>query len=524
MFRILAFVLLPALVGLPLAAADLSGLVVAEHDGSAVAGAAVTLRSGGQVVAELETDDAGVFRAPGLPLADYVVVTSKTSFTTSERRVTLTDAGADLFVQITKLGVISGRVTDNQGNAIRHMVVAAVPVPSDGSPVRVYNSRPMGAATDARGRYRIFGLEAGDYYVVALAGNARGMANVINGTVLADTSHGNTAEYYPPGRSPIVLSIRSGEEHTGIDFTGYTGPLFTIHGTVSGPGPDTPYRVSLVAEDVGIPLASSTAQPGKGFQFDRVAPGTYKIVAMRQPPSPILAAIESGQLVITDANREALDRILADARASLGPDGKAPAPAFAETTVTVVSQDVAGIVLSARLGVDAKLLYQPGEGCPATVQLMLDPIEYMGSGRTGKKLEAGMELPLTGMPPASYDVSLNLPESSNCYAATSTIDFREVASDATVPIVAAPMGGILGKVDTTGAHTEDFTIALRTPDGVMQRKLPLAKDSSFSIPNVRPGRYRLSVTRRSASRVTAADQDVVVESAAAAQVDFPALP
>ena len=507
-----------------LAAADLSGLVVAEHDGSPVVAAAVTLRSGGQVVAELETDDSGVFRAPGLPAADYVVVTTKRSFTTSERRVTLTDAGADLFVQITKLGVISGTVRDNQGNGIRHMVVAAVPVPSDGSPVRVYNSRPMGAATDARGRYRIFGLAAGDYYVVALAGNARSMANVINGAALADTSHGNTAEYYPPGRSPIVLSIRKGEEHSGIDFTGYTGPLFTIRGTVSGPGPDTAYRVSMVAEDVGIPLASATAQPGKEFQFEHVAPGKYKVVAMRQPPSPIIEAIESGQLVINDANQATIERILADARAALGPNGKPPEPAFAETSVTVVSQDVMGVVLSARPGIDAKLLYQPANGCPTSVQLTLNPIEYMGSGSSRKDLKAGEELPLTGMPPAAYNVSLNLPESSGCYTLTSTVDFHQIAPGTTVPIVVAPMGRIQGEVDTTGHLTEEFTIALITPDGIIQRKLALGKDSGFSIPNVRPGRYLLSATRRSANRVVAADQDVVVKSGATAQVEFPALP
>jgi len=510
-----------------LAAADLSGIVVAEHDGSPVVAAAITLRSGGRVVAELEADSSGLFRAPGLPAAEYVVVATKASFTTAERRVVLTEAGADVLLQVAKLGVISGRVTDNQGNGIRNIVVAAVPVPADGGPLRVYNSRPKGTSTDARGSYRVFGLTAGDYVVVALAGSARSIANVTN-AVAADTSHGNTAEFYPSGRSPIVLPVRSGEEHTNINFTGYTGPLFTIRGTVNGPSPDTPYRVSLVADAAGVPLGNATAQPGKEFQFDRVAPGTYKIVATRQAASganSIVELINSGQIVITSANEAAVLRELEAARTAgvIAPSTQRAEPAFGETTVTV-SGDLTGVTLSARPGVDAKLLYQAASGCPTSVQLTLNPIEYMGAGSNAKKLDAGVEAPVTGIPSAAYSISLDLPESSGCYAVTSSIDFRQVSAGVTVPIVVANMGHLQGKVDTTGHATGEFTIALIAPDGIIKRTLSLTQDSSFSIANLRPGRYRLSVSRRSATRVVAADQNIVVESGATAQVEFPALP
>lgn len=508
-----------------LAAADLSGVVVAEHDGSPVVAAAITLRSDGNVVAELETDSSGLFRASGLPAAEYVVVATKASFTTAERRVALTEAGADVLLQITKLGVVSGRVTDAQGNGVRNMVVAAVPVPADGGALRVYNSRPKGAATDSSGRYRIFGLTAGDYVVVALAGNARSIANVANG-VVADTSHGNTAEYFPSSRSPRVLPIRSGEEHTNINFTAYAGPLFTIRGTVNGPSPDTPYLVSLVAEHVGIPLASSIAQPGQEFQFDRVAPGTYKIVAARQPfaANSILELINSGQLVITSANEAAIAQILETERAAASTQRVQRAePAFAETTVTV-SQDITGVTLSARPGVETKLIYQAAEGCPFFVQLILNPIEYLGSGSTVKKLETGVESSVIGMPSGAYSISLDLSESSGCYGVTSTIDFRQGSPGTAIPIVVAHMGSIRGKVDTTGYTNEEFTILLTTSDGVTKRTLALSQDSSFSIQNLRPGRYSVSVTRRSKTRVVAADQNVVVESGAIAQVEFPALP
>lgn len=514
------------LLPIALTAADLSGLVVAEHDGSPVAAAAITLRTNGKVVAELDTNDAGLFRATGLAAAEYVVTATKASFTTAERTIILTDAGGDAFLQITKLGVISGRVTDNQGNPVRNIVVAAVPAPTDGGPLRLYSTRPTGAVTDASGRYRLFGLTAGDYMVVALAGNARSIANVPNGAT-SDTSHGSTAEFYPSSRSPRVFSIRSGEQHNNIDFQGYSGPLFTIRGNVVGPGPDSPYRLSLVAEVAGIPLASATAQPGKEFQFDRVAPGTYKIVATRVVATGmnnLLDLINSGQIVVTSANEATILRELEAARAAdTAPNPQRPEPTFGETIVNV-SQDLNGVTLSAHSGVDAKLKYQPASGCPSSVQLTLNPIDYMGTVSIGKKLEEGTEVPLTGIPSATYSVALNLPSSSSCYAATSLIDFRQVSAGATVPIVAAKMGQIQGKVDTAGSATDDFAIVLISPDGITRRTFPLARDSSFSIPNVQPDRYRVSVNRRSATRVVAAEQNVIVESGMTAQVEFPTLP
>ncbi|MEO8098649.1 MAG: carboxypeptidase regulatory-like domain-containing protein [Acidobacteriota bacterium] len=523
MVRALALFSIAFSIAATLAAADLTGLVVAEHDGSPVIGAAVTLRSADKVVAEFETDDSGRFRAAGLPTAEYVVVATKASFTTAERRIALSQAGANVLLQVTKLGVISGRVTDGQGNGIRNIVVAAVPAAPDGGALRTYGLRPAGAVTDASGRYRIFGLPAGDYVVLQLAGNARSIASLTNG-VTPDTSRGSTADYYPSNRAPRVLSIRSGEQHTNIDLKGYTGPLFTVRGTVSGPGPETPYRVSLVAEVVGIPVSAVTAQPGKEFQFDRVAPGTYKLVATRQvsAATSLLEAINSGQIVLSAANEAAILQQLAAERAA-NPLAAQAEPVFGETTITV-SQDLTGVTLSARPGVDTKLIYQPAKGCPASVQLTLNPTEYMGVGGTNKKLEAGKELLLTGIPSAAYSIALTLPESSGCYAATPLIDFRQVSPGTAVPIIAANMGHVQGKVDTTASLTEEFTIALIAPDGFTKRTLALAKDSSFSIPNLRPGRYRLSVTRRSATRTVAADQQVVVESGATAQVDFPALP
>jgi hypothetical protein len=506
------------------AAADLSGLVTAEHDGSPVVAAAITLRSEGKVVAELETDSSGIFKAAKLPAAEYVVSIAKASYTAAERRVTLTDKGADVTLQIAKLGVISGRVLDRQGKGIRNMVVAAIPAPADGGPPALYNTRPTGAVTDSNGRYRVFGLPAGNYYAVALAGNPRSQANVTNG-LIADTSHGNTAQMYP-----TVLPIHNGDEQSNINFTGYSGPLFSIKGIVIGPGPDTPYRVSLVAEGVGIPVADATAQPGKEFQFDRVAPGTYKIVASRLASSGLNIAdlINSGQIVVTAANQEAILRELQLSQSVQAAQAKGNAqkiePAFGETTVTVVTQDLTGVTLAARPGIEPKLLYQAAYSCPTSVQLTLSPVEYMGTGSSGRSLTAGVETALPAMAPAMFAVSVNLPADSGCYAQTTRIDFRNFSSGSVIPIVVGKLGLIRGKVDTTGYLPEEFQIVMTAPDGIVKRTFALAKDSTFTIPNLRPGRYRVTATRRSANRVIASDQDVPVGSGETAQVEFPALP
>lgn len=176
----------------------------------------------------------------------------------------------DIVFRLSPGGVITGAVYDEDGDPIVNANVQAV---------RVIGSRPRGPSgggqTNDRGEYRIFGLEPGQYYVVA-NDQMRG------GTTLDELY---LPSYYPGTADPTqatTVQVRPGSETNAIDLS-----LTRVHGVrVRGrvmnefaeKGQNTYVQLAAASpkegQIFGRNLGAPTDEHGN-FEIRGVPPGSY---------------------------------------------------------------------------------------------------------------------------------------------------------------------------------------------------------------------------------------------------------
>ncbi|HJR09351.1 MAG TPA: carboxypeptidase-like regulatory domain-containing protein [Pyrinomonadaceae bacterium] len=207
--------------------------------------------------------------------------------------------GDSLALRMIKGGVITGTVTDANGEPLVGLFVEAVRVRGadgralrEGSSGRMWQPQP----TDDRGVYRIYGLRAGAYIIRAGGRSYYGQFTPYDL---------NAPTYYPSTTRDAAteVSVQAGQEMNGVDIR-YRGEAgHAISGTVSGALPPNSANasgivvmlkhVSASAPEQFIPL-----QPGNnGFAFDGIADGDYDLLARLNSPRDELAAASPPQRV-----------------------------------------------------------------------------------------------------------------------------------------------------------------------------------------------------------------------------------
>jgi hypothetical protein len=120
-----------------------------------------------------------------VPAGRYRFLATRTGYVDQHYQSTGDDTGAvlalqagqevkDVLFRMTLAAVFTGRVNDEDGETMALIQVVALRRPPDeevedrkDSPSRGQELRPAGMAqTDDRGQYRIFGLKAGEYYIM----------------------------------------------------------------------------------------------------------------------------------------------------------------------------------------------------------------------------------------------------------------------------------------------------------------------------------------------------------------------
>jgi hypothetical protein len=213
-------------------AATLSGRVVDDHAGSAVASADVRVFQTGtrRVTAELETDAEGRFHAEGLPDGEYRVEVSKPNHIPSTLRTTLSSAAAgNLAVRLVRCGAISGRVLDSSGQPVGGAIVFAMRPGAGG--LRRDRAEGRFARVDGEGRYRLYGLAPGQY-VVAAAYGATLMTLGGIGSATPAPGVGSGVLFYPSNTRPQPFTITSGDTFQNIDLAVLPSNLYSVAGRV----------------------------------------------------------------------------------------------------------------------------------------------------------------------------------------------------------------------------------------------------------------------------------------------------
>jgi hypothetical protein len=295
----------------------------------------------------------------------------------------------DVRIRLWRSAVITGTVVDEAGE------------PAVVTPVRVYRRIAVAgrvrytptsyASTDDRGVYRASGLSPGDYIVAVpqtqatmpttimdsmLQGIAGGSAPIsgalmdvmsssggaIRGTgvrvgdlmlsseagAVAPASDGRIFAFqtvlYPAAVSlsqASLVTLKSGEERSGIDLQLRLAPTFRLSGTVSFPGGTAgmlTVRLTPAADDgtgdLGFDVATAATRPDGTFTFLGVPPGQFFVRVIKPPRPAIPAELANNPMV----------------QMAFGGGGLAQA-LYGEVPVTVGSSDINDIAIVLNEGV-----------------------------------------------------------------------------------------------------------------------------------------------------------------------------
>ena len=230
----------------------LSGTVVSANTGEPIKKAEVLIRDRekhdrNQAYTAF-TDAEGRFTIGQVPAGSYEMGAERTNYETSNYGqtapggsgaiLTLADGQNmnDLLFRLRRLAVVTGKVTDKDGEPIVGMDVTAV----DRSSLRG-NAKPKLSRTnytDDRGVYRIFDIPPGKYIVLVTPPNPENSdRGAVRAKFYATTYYSNTTE-----RSrAAILDVKSGDEIAGIDIglvPKLSPRVFTIWGQVNISLPD----------------------------------------------------------------------------------------------------------------------------------------------------------------------------------------------------------------------------------------------------------------------------------------------
>ncbi len=205
-------------------------------------------------------------------------------------------AGQDLkniSIQMTPQGVISGRVSDADGDPSPNTLVQLQRYTYARG--RRQLSSTTGSQTNDQGDFRIANLAPGRYYLYARDGRA---LSTSASRAAADV---NVLTYYPSAVDPAgatPLDVTPGGELRGINIQLRKGRVYVVRGKVLDPSNGTSpggISVELASKDTdnGTSIRSrASTRPDGGFEFRNLASGNY---VLRAFPGSIRGA--DGQLV-----------------------------------------------------------------------------------------------------------------------------------------------------------------------------------------------------------------------------------
>ena len=544
--------------------AQISGRVLgAAGEGRPVRRAIVTL-NGAAIPAGRSaiTDDEGRFAFAGLPAGDYTVKASRPAFLETAfgasrpgRPGTPISLAAgqratDVTMVLPHGSAIEGLLRDTAGDAAPGMRVEAIRLSRNAQGER--GERAGVAFTDDRGIYRLYGLPAGDYVLVATPSvvvgglgeiGAPGDAEIdavfaaLNrrtGSVAPPVSpaapssrpdaptqpparrgYSTPATYYPGTVSSgeaVRLTLGAGDERVGVDFAMKLSNAATVSGSIVSTGgqPLPPVMVQIRAFGPELPVfggsisggPSVTHNRGDGtFRIANVPPGRYRVVArsLGAPGSPTTSISAGGAVPPPGANG--------------GP------VLWAEADIQVTGDDLGGVTLTLQPAprVAGRIAFPPTAKPTAAsgVRVQLEPMSVPGEPSNG------LTAPLTAQSRAdgTFEFSAVIPGAYRMTAAgpagwwprSAELASRDLL-DELVVIRSDSLAGVTltmsdrrpsvsGTLSTpTGRPASGFFVvafpadraAWRWPSRRIISTRP-ATSGAFELPDLPPGEYRLAV-------------------------------
>jgi hypothetical protein len=296
----------------PTGTAAISGIVMSADTSPRPLRSANVVLIGGTtgVLKVTATDRDGRFAFTSLPADRYTVGASKPPFlgaVVGARRparpgtpIVLTPGQrvSDAVIRLPPAAAISGVITDELGQPTAAAVTLQQRKMQNGE--RVLVSTGHSTTTDERGRYRIFGLAPGEYFVAAIrmaAGattarvlTSREVDGALRGELPPPTPPQPPVRYVPiyyPGTARPAdaggIALAVGDDRADIDIRLELANTAVVDGTVVTPDGQTPMNTSVILSSAGGSPLQQTVMANVGpngrFSFPSVMPGLYMLVS-----------------------------------------------------------------------------------------------------------------------------------------------------------------------------------------------------------------------------------------------------
>lgn len=510
-------VLVLCLAALPILAqqADLSlsGIVINSKTGEPIKRAMVTIRripsaeefqrpaqAAGDTQQQLTrnsfSDSGGEFHFTGLPAGRYNVTAQKPEFTLELnpqkpfqfQSVDLSGTTSGIRVSLSPLGVISGKIVDQDGLPIPGVNVVCLTVQIQDGQMQARQDRSV--ATDDRGVYRFWGLQPGRYFVKA-TGHGGGTAQT-----LGDANGFIGDEAFAPvyfGGGNTLASTKPIEIAPGADiqadFAVKFEPAFRVSGTIANfvPRHTASFELRTGNDDVSAIRASVNAESGRFQVTTPIVPGAYVLKATQdETVAETPFVVRGGDVGEVALVLSPLVDIPVETRFA----GTAPA-----------QQDLA--IEGPPQGNCSARLLRAGALAPAETMAMLN--------RNARRMRGNNSI--VGIAPGRYRVLVScfggyarsIVSGTHDFAVDPILTVEPGVTPAPVEILAAYGGGsIQGKIVSPADAPNGLTVLLAPqfaspmgPQTTLSFILPGAQAHQFQFANLAPGSYTLYAFARS---------------------------
>ena len=271
------------------------------------------------------SDESGGFRLEGLDPGLYDVFATQPGYVTETDPLTGRTlgpyrAGDNVIIRLVKGGVVTGAVTDSQGQPVAALNVRAVRV-RDLDGTQQLNAFPAAGddRTDDRGVYRIYGLRPG-LYVIYTGGPTGGPFNLFGGA-------GDVPTFYPAGTRDTAaeVPVRAGQEAGGLDIRLRDDPARRVTGTVESPTGafgEFGVGINLGYASTAMPAGSVFISPNnagdRSFSFEGVADGEYDLQATANGRDGVMLASAPQRVSVRGADVTGLRLTLAPLASASG--------------------------------------------------------------------------------------------------------------------------------------------------------------------------------------------------------------
>ncbi len=453
--------------------------------------AQITLRradGGGEGGYAASSDAAGAFRFADLEPGKYVLHVQRNGYISQQHSSlgrassTFTLASGQqltgLVVKLAPHGVISGKVTDEDGDPVAQ---CAVQVLAQRYVRGKRQYQPVGGAqVNDLGEFRVANLAPGQYIIMVVSQSRT--AGLVRAVVPKDAPEETyTTTYYPSGTEPAQATsivVSAGSDRRGVDIRMVKTRTYHVEGKVIDAATNLPVR------DVFLNLlpanGNGTFDTGANGSLVRNAAGTFDIAGVR-PGSYMLMinGMNSGvrastQLLVDVANENINDLIVIV---------KPPLPLYGSITV------------DGNESVDFSLMrfyLDPVIGLSIN-NLMIQP-KPDGTFTVANVSSVRLRLQVINMPESTYFKSVRMGAQE---IAGSIIDLSGGVSGPVEIVISAKGGQISGTVKDAKQEPAAGALVVLVPDSSRRDQLHLFKQTpadqngSFSFKGVPPGEYTL---------------------------------